>query len=99
MRNLLLIIILCFANNAFGRFEVIVTEQVIEEANEMKARRSAIDNATDQVTQEMVIKEIGTNRFQENQAKVKDEVIPLKNRFIPYFKIISSKKDGESYRF
>lgn len=92
-------LILCFISSAQGAYEVKISEQTVEEADERKARRKAIDQATDAVTDEMVKSEIGDARFKENSSKVKDEVQPLKNRFIPFFKIISSSKEGEAYRF
>ncbi len=85
--------------HAEAKYQVVVSEQVVEEADERKARREAIDQATDQVTLEMVKKEIGADRFDENQKKIDEEVKALKNRFIPFFKIISSTKKEEEYHF
>ncbi len=100
MRALLFVsLALCFINNAYGRYDVVVSEQIVTEVDERKARRTAIDNATDAVTAEMVKKEIGEARFTENKSKVETEVKPLKNRFIPFFRIISSKKENEGYKF
>ncbi len=93
------VLFLCFINAAQANYTVLVSEQVVEEVDERKARGQAIDQATDAVTVELVRKEIGSERFKENQKKVEDEIKPLKNRFIPFFKIISSRKEGESYRF
>lgn len=98
-RLIFLTLSLCFINNAYGRFETLVSTQVIEEVDERKARRTAIDQATDAVTIDMVKKEIGEGRYKDNQSKVDSQVMPIKNRFIPFFKIISSRKQGETYEF
>lgn len=100
MKNLgLVLFLLCFASYAQAGYKVLVSEQIIEETDERKARRKAIDQATDAVTLEMVKKEIGDERFKENKTKIETEVKALKNRFIPFFKILSSKRQGESFRF
>ncbi len=92
-------LVLCFINNAHGRYQTVVSEQLVTEVDERKARGEAIEQATDAVTEDMVKQEIGAERFVENKAKVENEVKPLKNRFIPFFKIISSSKEGEAYKF
>ncbi len=100
MKKLLFVCLaLCFINNAYGRYEVVISEQIVTEADQRKARRTAIDQATDAVTDEMVKKEIGAVHFTENKSKVESEVKPLKNRFIPFFKIISSSQEGDGYKF
>lgn len=99
MKSLVCFILLCFAFDAQARFELVNSEQVIAEADERKARRQAIDNATDAVTEQMIRKEIGEKRFNESKSKIEGEIKPLKNRFIPFFKIISSKQENENYRF
>lgn len=101
MRSILFVILfLCFASDAYGRFDIVVSEQSVSEPDERKARRTAIDNATDAVTDQMVKSEVGEARFNESKDKVEKEVRPLKNRFIPFFKILSSTKEGEDgYRF
>lgn len=80
-----------------------VSEQAVVEDDERKARRKAIDQATDAVTIDMVKNEIGEARYKENQVKVDNEVMGLKNRFIPFFKILKSSKEvteeGNAYRF
>jgi len=92
-------LILCFINAAQAQYHVVISEQVVEESDQRKARRKAIDKATDAVTVEQVKKEIGAERFKENSAKIENEVKALKNRFIPFFQIISSKKEDEGFRF
>jgi hypothetical protein len=97
--KLVFLTILCFASYAHSSYQVLISEQVIEESDERKARRVAIDQATDMVTVEMVKKELGQDRFNENKSKIEKEVKPFKNRFIPFFKILTSNKEGDSYRF
>ena len=82
-----------------AKYKVVVSEQLIEEVDQRKARREAIDQATDQVTLESVRSEIGEERFRENQKKIDNQVMPLKNRFIPFFKILSSRPEGQGFRF
>lgn len=87
-----------FGWNAQSAYKVLVLEQSVEMEDERAARRKAIDRATDQVTIDMVRAAIGQARFDENQAKINKEVKGLKNRFIPYFKIINSEfKDGSHH--
>lgn len=90
---------LCFINAAQAKYQVIVSEQTVEETDERAARSKAIEQATGAVTVELVRKEIGAERFQENSGKIHSQVKPLKNRFIPFFKILSSKKTETGYTF
>ncbi len=100
MRVLLsLLTVSLFSWPAMAKYQVVVSNQVVEEEDERKARREAIDQATDQVTIDIVKKQIGADRFSENKKKIDDEVKALKNRFIPFFKIISSEKKGKEYHF
>jgi hypothetical protein len=96
--------LLCFTSFAQPRFQVVVSEQVIEQENERQARVEAIEAASKEVTYEAVKKQIGEARTQENKQKIDDEIQVLKNRFIPYIKILSHKKEktdegNEAYRF
>jgi hypothetical protein len=96
--------ILCFltfviATVVHARFKTVVSDQMVTEVDQRKARGTAIEQATTTITLDMIKKEIGEARFNENQKQIENEVIPLKNRFIPFFKILSSQKEGEGYQF
>ncbi len=99
MKYMLILFTLLLASRVEAQFKVVISEQIIVDADERQARRKAIDEATDAVTVEMVRKEIGPERFRENKSKIENEVKPLKNRFIPFFKILKSAKEGDGYRF
>ena len=94
-----LLCIIIFHSQLHARFVVIESTQIVEETDERKARREAIDQATNAVTVEMVKREIGEDRYKENLTKVETQVKALKNRFIPFFKILSSEKNPEGYKF
>lgn len=95
--------LLCFTSFAQARYQVIVSEQVIEGDNERQARADAMEKASQDVTFDVIKKEIGEARALENKKKIEDEIQPLKNRFIPFIKILSRTKElgekGEAYRF
>lgn len=93
------LLLLVFSVNVQAGYQAVVSEQVVEEVDERKARSQAIDQATDAVTLEFVKKEIGSERFLESQDKIESQVKPLKNRFIPFFKILSSKKVETGFQF
>ncbi|MCJ8277653.1 MAG: hypothetical protein HRT44_04640 [Bdellovibrionales bacterium] len=83
-----------------AQYQVFTEEQVVEEKDQRKARRKAIDQAIEAVTLEQVKSMIGENRYMENKTKVDKDIVALKNRFIPFFKILKSNKESEeTYRF
>ncbi len=99
MKYILILFMVLLASRVEAQFKTVISNQLIQDADERQARRKAIDEATDAVTIEMVRNEIGPERYRENKSKIENEVKPLKNRFIPFFKILSSQKEGESFRF
>lgn len=82
-----------------GAYKVLVLDQVVEHEDERVARRKAIDKATDQVTFDMIRAAIGNARYEENQQKINKEVRGLKNRFIPYFKVLNSELKEGAHHF
>lgn len=99
MRLVLSLFVLLISFSSLAAYQTYVKEEVITEADERKARRQAIDQATEAVTLEQVKKMIGEARFSENKTRIDSEILELKNRFIPFFKIIKSQRIGEDYRF
>lgn len=99
IRYLLLIIMLLGVSTTYAEYKVFVEQQIIEESDERKARRKAIDQAIEAVTLEQVKTMIGEQRYLENKDKVDKDILELKNRFIPFFKILTSTKENEAYKF
>lgn len=99
MKYLIILMMLIIPLKGWAQVTTVVSERVINEADERSARRKAIDEATDAVTEDTVRQEVGQDRYRENKDKIDREIKPAKNRFIPFFKILSSRKEGEGYRF
>ena len=92
---------ICFFVSGFAhaRYDTVIKDQVIKSQDIKKARRQAVKRVTDAITFERIQDEIGKNQFQENKKKIYRQIRPLKDRFIPFFKILESKKEKDSYRF
>lgn len=104
MRQVIFLFILVAGVHLYAKFQTVVTDIVIEEASERKARTEALEKASQDVTYEMIEKEIGATQALENKNKIDEDIQSLKNRFIPYTKVLSSRKEKTSesedaYRF
>ncbi len=99
IKTLYFLICFGFAFSAYSAHVTVTKKQVIKAASERKARRKAVDKITDGVALDMIKKEIGDQRFQENSEKIKEDMDVLKKRFIPFFKILKSEKVQDSYHF
>ena len=82
-----------------AEYEVVVNEQTIEGDDARKARKEAIDKAISDVTLDKISQMIGDERFQESQKLIKTQVLPQKNKFIPFFKITKSARAEEGFQF
>ena len=93
--------LICFGPlwSAQAAYITMTRKQIIKSDNERKARRKAIDKITDDLALELIKKEIGDQRFQENSEKIREDMEVLKKRFIPFFKILKSEKALDSYHF
>lgn len=104
MRSIIVFIILSLGCFSEAKFKAVVTEIVIDGESERTARTEAMDKASQEVTLEMIEAEIGATRVNENKSKINQDIQALKNRFIPYIKVVSSQKttneDGDpAFRF
>ena len=77
-------LLLCFSKRTEAAPQVRVTHQVIQELDQRKARRQAIDQATDFVTEEMVKQEIGKQALEKHKDRggkrdqgFKESIYPL----------------------